>query len=160
MNEMLNNAKKVLECVIVDKAGRAISDEHVSYMCAESVKVGDVFAVYFRGKYAFAEVVTVHPMWSYSQERIGLGTPDTMSWVVQKIDFEKHAQEKKARKLARDIKAAFDERMAKAREDAERDAFIAKLPEAEQAKFKELLAVQDAIIANPEKIDELVKDLN
>lgn len=156
MIEALKTAKKVLECVIVDKAGRAISDEHVSYMCAEPVKVGDTFAVYFRGKYAFAEVVKFYPMWAYSNERTGLGNPDTMSWAVQKIDFAKHAQEKKARTFARDLEAAAAEQMAKARADQERKAFIKGLDKEAAAKFEELLAVREAVLKDPTKVDELM----
>lgn len=156
MLEALKTTKKVLECVVVDKPGRAISDEHVSYMCEEQAKVGDIFTVWFRGKLAIVQVEKVHPLWAYSISRTGLGDPNTMSYVIGKVDLTSHSAKKKARAFARDIEAAFKERMEQESENLARKEFIKKLAKDEAAKFEELMAVREAVLADPNKVDELL----
>ena len=76
----LMNKEKVLACKVIERPGKYISDEIVSYKTNGDVKVGDVFAAY--KKYdglVFVEVVKVYSMAEYSEERIGLGNTDTMS---------------------------------------------------------------------------------
>lgn len=156
MIEALKTAKKVLECVVIDRPDRTILDEPVSYMIEGPAKVGDIFTVWFRGKLAFVQVKKVYPMWAYSMSRTGLGNPDTMSRVICKVDLEKHNAEKKARAFARDLEAAAEEQMAKARVAQERKAFIRGLDKDAAAKFEELLAVREAVLKDPTKVDELM----
>ena len=157
MLEALKGNKKVLACKEVKAKDKFISDEVMSFCCDTDVTVGDVFVVMARGILRTVQVVDIHPLWRYSQERQGLGDPDTMSWVINKVDLDRHAMMKRARMFKRDIKAALDEQIEKAQYAKEVNDFVAKLGKDDQNHFKELYDILDALDKNPALVDEYMK---
>lgn len=152
----LKNKEKVLACKVIERPGKYISDEIVSYKTKGDVKVGDVFAAY--KKYdglVFVEVVKVYSMAEYSEERIGLGNTDTMSYAIQKVDMEKYAKEKAARIKARDIEAAARERLEKAMTLKKIEDAIKVLGKDDANELKKMFKFADDLRNNPELLDEL-----
>lgn len=152
----LKNKEKVLACKVIERPGKYISDEIVSYKTKGDVKVGDVFAAY--KKYdglVFVEVVKVYSMAEYSEERIGLGNTDTMSYAIQKVDMEKYAKEKEARIKARDIEAAARERLEKAMTLKKIEDAIKVLGKDDANELKKMFKFADDLRNNPELLDEL-----
>lgn len=152
----LKNKEKVLACKVIERPGKYISDEIVSYKTKGDAKVGDVFAAY--KKYdglVFVEVVKVYSMAEYSEERIGLGNTDTMSYAIQKVDMEKYAKEKEARIKARDIEAAARERLEKAMTLKKIEDAIKVLGKDDANELKKMFKFADDLRNNPELLDEL-----
>ena len=152
----LKNKEKVLACKVIERPGKYVSDEIVSYKVKGDAKVGDVFAVY--KKYdglCFAEVVKVYSMAEYSEERVGLGNTDTMSYAIQKVDLDKYAKEKAARIKARDIEAAARERLEKAMTLKKIEDAIKVLGKDDANELKKMFKFADDLRANPELLNEL-----
>lgn len=152
----MKNEEKVLACKVIERRGKYISDEIVSYKTKEDAKVGDVFAAY--KKYCglvYVEVINVYSMAEYSEERIGLGNTDTMSYVIQKIELDKYAKEKAARIKARDIEAAAREQLRKAMELIQIDDAIKVLGKDAADELKKMFKFANDLRVNPDLLDGL-----
>lgn len=158
MLEALKNTQKVLACKEIKNKDKFISDDVMSFRCDEPAAVGDVFVVMSKGILKTVQVTDVYPLWRYSDSRKGLGNPDTMSWVIAKVDLNRHALMKKARAFLRDVRAAIEEQMGKAADDKSMKEFIDSLPKNDKARFVELTDIVKDVEANPEKVDEYLND--
>lgn len=145
----MKNVEKVLACKVIDKPGVYISGEIVSYKCSGDVAKGDAFVVWLRGHVRVVEVVDIIPAWAYSEARKGLGDIDTMSWVINKVDFKSHGIAKLARSKIRDLRAALKERRAKALDKKDMDDFIKTLNKKDAADFNDALDYIAALEADP-----------
>ena len=145
----MKNVEKVLACKVIDKPGAYISDEIVSYKCTGDVAKGDAFVVWLRGHVRIVEVIDIVPAWAYSDARKGLGDIDTMSWVINKVDFKSHNIAKLARSKIRDLRAALKERKAKVLDKKDMDEFIKTLNKKDAADFLDAQNYIDALEADP-----------
>lgn len=150
----MKNVEKVLACKVIDKPDVFASDEIVSYKCSGDVAKGDAFVVWLRGKVRVVQVVDIVPAWAYSDARKGLGDIDSMSWVINKVDFKAHNIAKLARSKIRDLRAALKERRAKAIDKKDMDEFIAGLDKKSAADFKDALDYIAQLEANPALAEE------
>lgn len=150
----MKNVEKVLACKVIDKPDVFASDEIVSYKCSGDVAKGDAFVVWLRGKVRVVQVVDIVPAWAYSDARKGLGDIDSMSWVINKVDFKAHNIAKLARSKIRDLRAALKERRAKAIDKKDMDEFIADLDKKSAADFKDALDYIAQLEANPALAEE------
>lgn len=149
----MKNVEKVLACKAVDRPDRFVSDEILSYKCTGDVAKGDLFVVWNAGKLRIVKAIDIIPAWQYSQARKGLGDMDTMSYVINRVDLDKHSIAKKARSMIRDLRAAMAERRAKALDKKDMDDFVASLKDKkEQADFKEALQYIAELEADPNNI--------
>ena len=145
----MKNVEKVLACKVIDKPGVFISDEIVSYKCTGDVSKGDAFVVWLRGRVRVVEVIGITPAWAYSEARKGLGDIETMSWVINKVDFKSHNIAKLARSKIRDLRAAMKERRAKALDKKDFDEFVKGLNKKDAADFLDTQEYIEQLEANP-----------
>lgn len=145
----MKNVEKVLACKVIDKPGVFISDEIVSYKCKGDVAKGDAFVVWLRGHVRVVEVIDIIPAWAYSEARKGLGDMDTMSWVINKVDFKAHNIAKLARSKIRDLRAAMKERRVKALDKKDFDDFVKTLNKKDAADFLDAQEYIESLEADP-----------
>ena len=145
----MKNVEKVLACKVIDKPGVYASDEIVSYKCTGDVAKGDAFVVWLRGHVRVVEVISITPAWAYSESRKGLGDMDTMSWVINKVDFKSHNIAKLARSKIRDLRAAMKERRAKALDKKDFDEFVKGLNKKDAAEFLDTQEYIEQLETNP-----------
>lgn len=150
----MKNVEKVLACKIIDRPGRYIADDIVSYKCKGDVAKEDIFAVWYKGHLVCVEVVDIIPAWAYSESRKGLGNIDSMSYVISKVDIKKHSIEKLARSKIRDLRAAMKERRAKALDAKDMDEFIKSLKKDDAKDFNDALAYIAELEANPDAVED------
>lgn len=154
-NKILNLKKdKVLIGYIVDKPDSNVSElEEVSYRYDDAVACGDMFSVWYKGKIRNFIVTRIISKWAYSDSRIGMGSFDSMSHVISRIEYKKHSILKAARSRIRDINAAMIEMLESKNKNKAMDDAIKALKKSDQEEFEEARAAIEELETNPESVE-------